>query len=158
MHTLLPNEIKYWTLNLPLIKTTLKSAQYNKSYNLLTSWLADLTEKDVKILFNLLTATLLNNEQRWLSESPKTWRNLAVRIVSSRCTDRKLKLRWHSAITADELVRNIFINTLVVVNSRELWSHASRGYASVAYMSIGKHLEQSKVITVSSDAVHLTLL
>jgi len=79
-----------------------------------------------------------------------------INIIKTK--DRKLKLCWHSAITADELVQNIFINTLVVVNSRELWSHPSIGQASVAYKSIGKHLERSTVITVSSDAVHPTLL
>jgi len=53
-------------IELPLIrpKTALKGAHHNKSYNLLTSRLVDLTEKDVIILFNLLTATLSNNEQR----------------------------------------------------------------------------------------------
>jgi hypothetical protein len=34
--------------------------------------------------------------------------------------ERKLKLRWHSAITIDEPVRNIFINILVTVNSSDL--------------------------------------
>jgi len=34
--------------------------------------------------------------------------------------ERKLKLRWQSVITVDEPVRNIFMNTLVTVNSRDL--------------------------------------
>ena len=72
--------------------------------------------------------------------------------------ERKLKLRWHSVIIVDEPVRNIFMNTLVTVNSSDLWSRTSKGQASVAYNSTGRHLERSKAITVSSDAVRPTLL
>jgi len=68
------------------------------------------------------------------------------------------KYLLYYTIAADEVVRKFVINTLVVMNSRERWSRASRGQASVVYKSIDKQLERGKVITASSDAVHPTLL
>ena len=54
------------------------------------------------------------------SDVAKACRNLAVRLVSCRCMEKTLNLRWHSVITVDKPLRNISIYALVTVNSRDL--------------------------------------
>ena len=57
-------------------------------------------------------------------------------------------------------MRKIFMKRRDILNSKDYLSHESIGQASVAYSknSIGKHLERSRAITVSSEAALPTLL
>ena len=146
------------TKNQTLNMSNAHCVQYNWSYITFISCPIEATDTEDNIIFNWWFALLLKKRQIWFSDAAKACRNLAVRIRSCRWMERKLKLRWHSVITVDEPVRNIFMNTLVTVNSSDLRSRTSKGQASVAYISTGRHFERSKAITVSSDAVRPTLL
>ena len=82
--------------------------QYNWSYITFISCPVEVTDTKDNIIFNWWFALLLHNRQIWFSDAAKACRNLAVRIRSCRWMERKLKLRWHSVITVDEPVGNIF--------------------------------------------------
>jgi len=127
--------------------TTWKSAHWQEYWqdNPLTSWLVDLTEEDVNIRLTVQFNNF-NTLEQWAKMVIKSCKSLKKFC----CAISKLSLhRWkvEIALTLCEIIYKYCSEF-----ERALIMHEER--ASVAYQSIGKHLERSKVINVSSDAVH----
>jgi hypothetical protein len=70
----------------------------------------------------------------------------------------KIYLALSDPTTAAELVRNTFINTLVMANSIECLSRDSTGHASIENKTIGRHFVRNKARTTSSEAARPILL
>jgi len=73
-----------------------------------------------KSSLNLRRVVNAKRQHKLFSDAINFCRKFAVRMLSCKCTGRKLKASWQHFTTADDVMRNSFMNKRVKVNSKEL--------------------------------------